>query len=226
MEKSKDGILECFSLKGDTAIVTGASYGLGRAMAVGLAEAGADVVVVSRKSKNLEGVAQQIRDLKRNVLQIECDVSKPAQIKQLVEKTTAEFGRIDILVNNAGITIREKAETYSEKNWDKVLDTNLKGTFLCCREAGKVMIKQRKGKIINIGSLMCFTGGITIPSYAASKGGVGQLTKALSNEWAQYNINVNAIAPGYFKTLLSQALFDDEKRYEEITSRIPMGRWG
>ncbi|MFC1557973.1 SDR family oxidoreductase [candidate division KSB1 bacterium] len=226
MEKSKNGILEYFSLKGDTAIVTGASYGLGRAMAVGLAEAGADVVVVSRKSKNLEGVAQQIRELKKNVLQIECDVSKPAQIKQLVEETTSEFGRIDILINNAGITIREKADTYSEQNWDKVLDTNLKGTFLCCREAGKIMIKQRRGKIINIGSLMCFTGGVTIPSYAASKGGVGQLTKALSNEWAQYNINVNAIAPGYFKTPLTKALFDDAKRYKEITSRIPMGRWG
>lgn len=226
MKKLKKGILEYFSLEGDTAIVTGASYGLGQAMAVGLAEAGADVVVVSRKAKNLEGVAREIKHLKRKVLQIECDVSKPGHIKRMVTDTVKEFGRIDILVNNAGITIRENALDYSEKNWDKVIDTNLKGTFLCCQEAGRVMIKQRKGKIINIGSLMCFTGGITIPSYAASKGGVGQLTKALSNEWAQYNITVNAIAPGYFKTPLTKDLIENSKRYNEITSRIPKGRWG
>lgn len=226
MKKKKKGVLDCFCLKDNTAIVTGASYGLGQAMAVGLAEAGADVVVVSRKAKHLDSVKKEIEVLKRKVLPVQCDVSKPADVKTLIKKTVDTYGRIDILVNNAGITIREKAADYSEQDWDKVINTNLKGTFLCCREAGRIMINQKKGKIINIGSLMCFTGGITIPAYSASKGGVAQLTKALSNEWACYNICVNAIAPGYFKTPLTSDLLNNPKRYKEITDRIPLGRWG
>ncbi|NVM03269.1 MAG: SDR family oxidoreductase [Candidatus Helarchaeota archaeon] len=219
-------MLRYFSLKGKTAIVTGSSYGLGRAMACGLAEAGADIVAVSRKLNNLEMVKSEIENVGRKVLTVECDVSKLAQVKNLVNRTIDMFGRIDILVNSAGITIREEAIKYTERDWDKVVDINLKGVFLCCREVGKIMIKQGKGKIINIASLMSFIGGITIPAYAASKGGVSQLTKALSNEWAKYNVNVNAIAPGYFKTPLTQSLIENPERYNEITSRIPMNRWG
>ena len=144
----------------------------------------------------------------------------------MVDRTIDMFGKIDILINNAGITIRKEAIKYSERDWDKVVDINLKGVFLCCREVGKIMIKQGKGKIINIASLMSFIGGITIPAYAASKGGVGQLTKALSNEWAKYNVNVNAIAPGYFDTPLTKSLIENSVRYNEIKSRIPMERWG
>ena len=226
MTKIKRGILRHFCLEGKTAIVTGASYGLGKAMAAGLAEAGADIVAVSRKLKNLENVKTEIENIGKKVLTVECDVSKLAQIKNLVDRTIDMFGRIDILINNAGITIRKEAIIYSERDWDKVVDINLKGVFLCCREVGKIMIKQGKGKIINIASLMSFTGGITIPAYAASKGGVSQLTKALSNEWAKYNVNVNAIAPGYFDTPLTKSLIEDPVRYNEITSRIPMERWG
>jgi len=226
MGKSKRNVFKYFCLEGRVSIITGASYGLGRAMAVGLAEAGSDVVVVSRKLKNLKGVENEIKKLGRKALPVECDVSKITDVKNLVKETIKEFGKIDILVNSAGITIRKDAANYSEKDWDKVIDVNLKGVFLCCREVGKIMIKQKKGKIINIASLMSFTGGIKIPSYAASKGGVGQLTKALSNEWAKYNINVNAIAPGYFKTPLTKPLLNDKKRYREITSRIPMQKWG
>ncbi len=222
----KKGILEYFNLEGKTAIVTGASYGLGRAMAVGLAEAGADVVVISRKLKNLKEVKKEIENLGREVLPVKCDVSRLADIRNLVNKTVKRFGKIDILVNNAGITIRKEPVKYSEKDWDKVIDINLKGVFLCSREVGKIMIKQKKGKIINIASLMSFIGGITIPAYAASKGGVSLLTKSLSNDWAKYNINVNAIAPGYFRTPLSEDLYNDPVRYPKILSRIPMERWG
>ena len=195
-------------------------------MAVGLAEAGADVVVISRKLKNLKEVKTEIENLGREVLPLKCDVSKLADIKNLINKTLERFGKIDILVNNAGITIRKETVKYSEKDWDKVIDINLKGLFLCSREVGKIMIKQNKGKIINIASLMSFIGGITIPAYAASKGGVSSLTKSLSNDWAKYNINVNAIAPGYIRTPLSEDLYNDPVRYPKILSRIPMERWG
>lgn len=226
MAKKKKGILQYFSLENKIAIITGASYGLGKAMAVGLAEAGADIVVISRRLENLTDVKREIESLKRKVFPLECDVTKVSQIKNVVDETIRTFGRIDILVNNAGITIRNESINYSEDDWDRVVDVNLKGVFLFCREVGKVMLKQKKGKIINIASLMSFVGGITIPAYSASKGGVAQLTKALSNEWAQHGVNVNAIAPGYFKTPLTKALLENPQRYNEITSRIPMQRWG
>ncbi len=222
----KKNILKYFNLEGKTAVVTGASYGLGKAMAVGLAEAGADVVVVSRKLKNLSEVKNEIEGLGRRVLPLKCDVSKITDVKNIINKILKEFKKIDILVNNAGITIRKEAVKYSDNDWDRVINTNLKGVFLCCREAGKVMIKQKKGKIINIASLMSFIGGITIPAYSASKGGVALLTKAFSNDWAKYNINVNAIAPGYFKTPLTEKLLHNKVRYPQIISRIPMGKWG
>ena len=213
-------------LDGKVALVTGASRGLGRAMALGLAEAGADVAVVSRTKKALNALVEEIRALGRRGLSIRADVTDRDEVEELVRRTMEAFGRIDILVNNAGTIFRAAAEEYPEEAWDRVMAVNLKGVFLCCQAVGKVMIAQRRGKIINIGSLLSEIGVPLIPAYTASKGGVRQLTKALAVEWAQYNIHVNAIGPGYFRTELTDALQKDEERAAWILSRTPMGRWG
>lgn len=219
-------ILDKFNLKGEAGIVTGASKGLGKGIALGLAQAGADLVIASRTQSLLEEVAQEIRRYGRQVLVVAADVSKKEDIDRLVEKSLDKFGKIDFLFNNAGITRRSPSEDYSEKDWDEVISVDLKGVFLLAQAVGRVMIKQGGGKIINTSSLVAVTGGKTIPAYAASKGGVAQLTKALANDWAKYNINVNAIGPGYFKTDHTKALWTDKVRYRELTERIPMGRWG
>jgi 2-deoxy-D-gluconate 3-dehydrogenase len=219
-------ILDKFSLKGKSGIVTGASKGLGKGIALGLAQAGADLVIASRTQSLLEKVAHEIRRHGREVLVVAVDVSKKKDIDRLVEKSLDKFGKIDFLFNNAGITRRSPSEDYSEKDWDEVISVNLKGVFLLAQAVGRVMIKQGGGKIINTSSLIAVTGGKTIPAYAASKGGVAQLTKALANDWAKYNINVNAIGPGYFKTDQTKPLWTDKVRYRELTGRIPMGRWG
>lgn len=224
--RDREMITEKFRLNGKVAIVTGASRGLGQAMAIGLAEAGAEVVALSTSLKNLKQTTESIARLGRRVLPLKCDVTDFAQIQQVIEKTVEEFGTIDILVNNAGIIRRTPAEHYSDEDWDMVLHTNLKAVFQFSREVGKIMIACRKGKIINIASLLSFSGGITVPAYTASKGGVAQLTKALANEWAKYNIQVNAIAPGYYETDNTKKLREDKERYAEITARIPIGRWG
>lgn len=219
-------VLEQFRLDGKVAIVTGASRGLGQGMAVGLAEAGADIVALSTNEKNLDATKDKISTLGRKVLALACNVADFKQIRNAVDKTVAEFGAIDILVNNAGTIRRAPAHQYSDADWKIVLDTNLNGLFQFCREVGKIMIERQQGKIINIASLLSFSGGITVPAYAASKGGVAQLTKALANEWAKHNIQVNAIAPGYFATDNTAALRADEARNKEISARIPAGRWG
>ncbi len=219
-------ILDKMRLNGKVAVVTGASRGLGRAMALGLAEAGADVAVVSRTKEALDVLAEEIRALGQRGLAVRADVTDRDEGTDMVRRTMEAFGRIDILVNNAGTIFRAAAEEYPEEAWDRVMAVNLKGVFLCCQAVGKVMIAQRRGKIINIGSLLSEIGVPLIPAYSASKGGVRQLTKALAVEWAQYNIHVNAIGPGYFRTELTDALQKDEERAAWILSRTPLGRWG
>ncbi len=215
-----------FSLEGKIAIVTGASRGLGQAMAVGLAAAGADIVAASTNLNNLETTRQHVEEAGQRCFPITCDVSKKSDTDNLIAETLRSFGRIDILVNNAGTIRRAPAHQYSDEDWQTVIDTNLNGLWRLCRAAGKQMIKQKSGKIINIASLLSFSGGITVPAYAASKGAVAQLTKALANEWAAHNIQVNAIAPGYFATDNTQALRENSIRNKEISVRIPAGRWG
>jgi len=214
------------SLNGKVAIVTVGSRGLGRGMALALAEAGADVVVASRTLSALREVSQEIKDKGRRALPIELDVWDLFSINQMVEKVLDEFGKIDILVNNAGMNIRKPAIEVTEEDWDRVVNTNLKGAFFCAQAVGKVMIKQRRGKIINIGSL---TSKVALPNmiaYAASRGGIMMLTRSLAVEWAKYNINVNAIGPGYFKTSQTAPLFADKHWVEETLKKIPLGKTG
>ncbi|UCE20567.1 MAG: SDR family oxidoreductase [Gemmatimonadota bacterium] len=219
-------MVDAFRLDGKVALVTGASRGLGMVMTEGLAEAGADIVAVATRLENLEGIVETITKLGKKSIPMACDVTDHPQVKKVVERTVEEFGRIDILLNCAGVIRRSPAEEFSYDDWNAVLDVNLNGTFLFCKEVGKVMLKQKRGKIINIASLLSFFGGITIPAYAASKGGVAQLTKALSNEWAAHGITVNAIAPGYYVTDMTEKLRENEVRFKEISDRIPAGRWG
>ena len=219
-------IVDKFSLKGKVGIVTGASRGLGKGMATALTQAGADLVIVSRTKSVLEKVAEEMRKFGRHIIPVAADVSKKEDIKNMVGIALKEFGKIDFLFNNAGIIRRCPSEDYSEKDWDEVINVNLKGVFLCSQAVARVMIKQGGGKIINTSSLIAVTGGKTIPAYAASKGGVAQLTKALANDWAKYNIKVNAIGPGYYITDTTEPLRKNKARYQEISSRIPLGRWG
>lgn len=219
-------ILDKFSLKGNDGIVTGASRGLGKGIATALAQAGAGLVIVSRTQSVLEKTAEEIRKLGHRVIPVVADISRRGDVKNVVDATLKEFGKIDFLFNNAGIISRYPSEDYPESDWDEIIRINLKGVFLCAQAVGRVMIKQGGGKIINTSSVIEVIGSTTTPAYAASKGGVAQLTKALANDWAKYHINVNAIAPGYFITRLSEALLKDKERYKQITSRIPLGRWG
>lgn len=219
-------ILDKMSLNGKVGIVTGASKGLGRSMALALAEAGADLAIVSRGIPDLTNVANEIKELGRKVLPISADMTDSKQIDGVVQKTLAEFGKIDILINNAGTTIRQNIEDVTEEAWDTVMNLNIKGAFFCAQAVGKVMIKQGKGKIINTASLLSAIGGPKAVAYAAAKGGIAQITRCMAVEWSKYNINVNAIAPGYFRTPLTQPLQDDPERSAKILSRIPMGRWG
>ncbi len=217
--------MDRFRLDGKVAIVTGATRGIGQAAAVGLAEAGADVVVLGN-ARDPEQTRQAVLALGRKSLAFQGDLSDRAFRERVVSETLAQWGHIDILVNNAGTTVRTPAVDFAEADWDRVIEVNLTTVFRMCQLVGRQMLKQKSGKIINIASLQSFTGGITIPAYAASKGGVAQVTKALANEWAQHNVNVNAIAPGYILTELTQPLFDDPVRSKEISERIPIQRWG
>ncbi|WP_417624302.1 2-dehydro-3-deoxy-D-gluconate 5-dehydrogenase KduD [Paremcibacter congregatus] len=219
-------ILDKFNLTDKVAIVTGASRGLGQAMALGLAEAGADIVAISTDAVNLQETEKLIHNAGRRVVCLSCDVSDGGQIQQSIKHSLDAFGKVDILVNNAGIIRRTPAHDYSDEDWGAVINTNLTGTFRFCREVGKMMLVQGHGKIINIASLLSFSGGISVPAYAASKGGVAQLTKALANEWAAKNIQVNAIAPGYFATDNTENIRNDQERFKSISDRIPTGRWG
>mgnify|MGYP000376966292 CR=1 FL=1 len=216
-----------FDLKGKVALVTGASRGLGRGIALGLAEAGADIIAVASKKENVAETVAEIKKLGTSkVVALGCEQDKPEQVKQLVDDAIAAFGKVDILVNNAGTIRRAPAEDFSDEDWDLVMEANINGVFRLSRGIGKHMLANGSGKIINIASLLSFSGGITVPAYSASKGAVMQLTKALANEWAAKGLNVNAIAPGYFATDNTEALRADKERNAAISARIPAGRWG
>jgi 2-dehydro-3-deoxy-D-gluconate 5-dehydrogenase len=215
-----------FSLAGKRALVTGASRGLGRAMAEALARAGADVACVSSSVGGTDETARAIRQTGRIAWQLAADFADRDALHGLVENTGRETGTIDILVNNAGTIRRHPATDYSLEDWDEVMRTNLDAAFILCQAFGRGMIERGGGKIINVASLLAFSGGITVPAYTASKHAIAGLTKALANEWARHNVQVNAIAPGYFKTDNTRALQDDTKRAAEISARIPAARWG
>jgi 2-deoxy-D-gluconate 3-dehydrogenase len=219
-------VLDKFKLNDRTALVTGAATGLGAAIAVALAEAGAQVACHGNTRSPVE-TCDHIQAAGGTAYPVTGDLSKAETARHLVDETLEHFSRIDILVNNAGTIRRAPAVDYSEDDWAAVLEVNLTSVFRLCQLAGKHMIERdRGGKIVNIASLLSFQGGITVPAYAASKGGVAQLTKALANEWAKYQINVNAIAPGYMRTTNTAALQADETRNRQILERIPAARWG
>ena len=217
-------MLDIFNLQGQVALFTGASRGLGKAMAVGLAKAGADVAVVGRKHD--QDILDQIAAQGRTARFYEHDLADIDGIPALVAKVKADFGKIDILVNNAGVQSRHKAAEFPRKDWNFVIDVNMNAVFFMCQEVGKLMLAQGRGKIINIASLLSFQGGLTVPAYAAAKGAVAQFTKSLSNEWASQGININCIAPGYMDTEMNVALIADATRSRQILERIPAARWG
>lgn len=218
-------VLDQFKLDGKVALVTGASAGLGQAIAIALAEAGADVVCHGN-TRTPDLTLEVISRLGQQTLAVAGDLAEKETPKALVEATLKKFSRIDILINNAGTIRRAPAVDYSEEDWNTVIEVNLSAVFRLSQFAGRAMLEQGSGKIVNIASLLSFQGGITVPAYAASKGGVSQLTKALANEWAGKGINVNAIAPGYMRTDNTKALQQDETRNRQILERIPAARWG
>jgi 2-dehydro-3-deoxy-D-gluconate 5-dehydrogenase len=219
-------ILEMFSLKGKSGIVTGGGSGIGKAIAKGLVQAGAEIVIVGRNRERLEKAATEIEKFGGPVIALQTDISKIEEIKKVVDRAVKEFGKIDFLFNNAGIVRRAPSEDFTEKDWDETISTNLKGPFFLAQGVARVMISQkRKGKIINTSSLAAVQGGKRVPAYAASKGGLSQVTKSMANDWAKYNILVNALGPGWVKTELTEPLQQDRERYAEITNRIPLGRW-
>ena len=219
-------ILDKFKLEGKTALVTGSSRGLGKAIAIALAEAGADVACHARQSDGAAEAVEAVKSLGRVAIEVIGDMSDPQDPAKFFESAIAELGRVDILVNNAGTIRRSPAVEYSEEDWAFVIETNLSSVFRLSQAAGRHMIERGGGKIINIASLLSFQGGITVPAYTASKSAVAGLTKALANEWAKHGVNVNAIAPGYMETDNTAALRADETRNRQIMERIPAGRWG
>ncbi len=219
--------MNIFNLTGKTALVTGCKRGIGFAMAEGLAKAGADVIGVSASLETSGSkIEEAVTKLGRKFTAYQCDFSDREAVKAFTAKVLAENGAPDIIVNNAGTILRAPAAEHSDEYWDKVIEVNLNAQFVISRDLGAKMVERGSGKIIFTASLLTFQGGITVPGYAASKGAIGQLTKALSNEWAGKGVNVNAIAPGYISTDNTEALRDDPVRSEQILSRIPAGRWG
>ena len=213
-----------FDLSGKVAIVTGANTGIGQAIALALAEAGADIAAVGRTPA--QETVDKARASGRRAEIVSADLSTIEPVQRIVDETVDKLGGLDILVNNAGIIRRADAVDFTEEDWDAVVDTNLKSVFFLCQAAGRHMIGKGGGKIINIASMLTFQGGIRVPSYTASKSGIGGLTKLLANEWASKGVNVNAIAPGYIATNNTAALQADEVRNKSILDRIPAGRWG
>ncbi|MEH3039638.1 MAG: 2-dehydro-3-deoxy-D-gluconate 5-dehydrogenase KduD [Sphingomonas paucimobilis] len=213
-----------FDLSGRVAAVTGANTGIGQAIAVALAAAGADVALIGRTPAT--DTAERVRALGRRAEIVSADLSTIAHVERVVSETLEKLGRLDILVNNAGIIRRADAVDFTEEDWDAVVDTNLKSVFFLSQAAGRHMIAQRQGRIINIASMLTFQGGVRVPSYTASKSGIGGLTKLLANEWAKHGVTVNAIAPGYIATNNTAALQADPVRNTAIVDRIPAGRWG
>ena len=224
-ERGLNMILDSFHLKNKVAIVTGCNTGLGQAMAIGLAEAGCKIVGVNR-TPAIE-TAEQMHAGGHSFIDYRADLLKQDDIPGIIQQTIDAFGRIDILVNNAGIIRREDALDFSEQNWDDVMNINSKTAFFMSQAGAKQFIEQGQGgKIINIASMLSFQGGIRVPSYTASKSALMGITRAMANEWAKFNINVNAIAPGYMETNNTTALREDEERSAAILARIPAQRWG
>ncbi len=220
-------ILNQFKLDGKTALVTGCKRGIGKAMAVALAEAGANIIGVSA-SLELSGsdVEKKVTERGGSFQAYQCDFSDRKALYQFIEQVKSDYDQIDILVNNAGTILRKPAAEHPDEMWDKVIEVNQNAQFILTREFGKGMVERGSGKIVFTASLLTFQGGITVPGYAASKGAIGQMTMAFANEWAGKGVNVNAIAPGYISTDNTEALRNDPQRAESILSRIPAGRWG
>jgi len=216
-----------FNLSGKVALVTGCNRGIGKAIAIGLAEAGADIIGVSA-SIELENseVEKAVKALNKNFKAYQADFSDRDSLYQFIKQVKADFPTIDILINNAGTILRKPAAEHPDEYWDKVMAINLDSQFILAREIGARMVEQKSGKIIFTASLLTFQGGINVPGYAASKGAIGSLVKALANEWASHGVNVNAIAPGYIATDNTEALRNDPERSTSILARIPAGRWG
>lgn len=219
-------VLDRFNLTGKTALVTGCKRGIGRGMAEALAQAGADIIGVSASLETNSAVEQAVTAMGRKFTSYKCDFSDRSAVLNFAAEVQADGFAPDILVNNAGTIKRRPAAEHPDEWWDEVIEVNLSAQFVLSREIGRGMIKRGRGKIIFTASLLTYQGGITVPGYAASKGGIGQLTKALANEWAGLGVNVNAIAPGYIATDNTQALQDDPQRSKAILERIPQGRWG
>jgi 2-deoxy-D-gluconate 3-dehydrogenase len=221
------GILNKFSLEGKTALVTGCKRGIGKAMAIGLAEAGADIIGVSA-TMELTGsdVEKEVTARGKKFKAYTCDFSDRKSLYAFIKEVKSDFSKIDILVNNAGTILRAPAVEHSDEFWDKVIEVNQNAQFILTREIGKEMVGRGEGKIVFTASLLTFQGGITVPGYAASKGAIGQMTMAFANEWAGKGVNVNAIAPGYISTDNTEALRNNPERNKSILERIPAGRWG
>jgi 2-dehydro-3-deoxy-D-gluconate 5-dehydrogenase len=215
-----------FDLTGRTALVTGCRRGIGRAAAVALARAGADIVGVSAALDAGDEVAAEVTALGRRFRPYRCDLGDRQAVHQLAARVSSDFPRLDILVLNAGTIERRPAVEHGDDLWDRVLEVNLTAQFVLARELGRRMVAGGGGKIVFVASMLSFQGGVTVPSYAASKGGIAQLTKALANEWATRGVNVNAVAPGYIATDNTRALRQDDTRARQILERIPAGRWG
>lgn len=213
-------------LSGQTALVTGCRRGIGRAASLALARAGADIVGVSAHLDADDEIAREVAALGRRFRAYRCDLADRQAVHALVAQVIAEVPRLDVLILNAGTIERRPAVEHGDDLWDRVLEVNLTAPFVLARGLGGRMVEQRGGKIVFVASLLSFQGGITVPGYASSKGGIAQLTKALANEWAPHGVNVNAVAPGYIATDNTQALRDDRVRAEQILARIPAGRWG
>ncbi len=212
--------MKLFDLAGRKALVTGGSRGIGRGIAQGLKEAGAEVAVIGRSETVFQTAAED------GFLPIQADLGDREELRRGFEEATAKLRGLDILVNNHGLQRRHPAERFPLADWDLVIEVNLTSIFELCQLAAGIMLPRAQGKIINIASVLSFSGGITVPAYAAAKGGVAQMTKALANEWAGKGVNVNAIAPGYIATDLNEALINDPVRNRQILERVPAGRWG
>ena len=220
-------ILDQFKLDGQNALVTGCKRGIGKAMAIALAEAGADIIGVSATLEIQDSeVEQAVIARGRKFTGYACDFSDRPALYRFISQVKSDFPQIDVLINNAGVILRTPAVEHPDEYWDKVVEVNLNAQFILSRDIGKEMVARGRGKIIFTASLLTFQGGILVPGYAASKGGVGQLTMALANEWAGQGVNVNAIAPGYISTDNTEALRNDPERSQAILARIPAGRWG
>ena len=218
--------MNLFDLTGKTALVTGGNKGLGKGMVEGLCEAGAKVAIIA-SSETVYETAKEFCNKGYEVIGVRCDLNKEGDIQKGFAEVVEHFGgKLDILVNNAGIQRRNACEDFLMSDWDDVMNVNLRAVFILCQLAGRNMLANGGGKIINLASMLSYFGGYTVPAYAAAKGGVAQLTKALANEWASKGICVNAIAPGYMATQMNTRLIEDSKRNTEILARIPMGRWG